>query len=188
MNAGLLGAVAMVAGAALALSGCQTLNEDQCQVTDWRLLGSSDGAAGRDQTYVARHREACGKYGIPVDVPAWQSGWQEGIRRFCTPHNGLDVGMRGSSYANSCPGDVAVEFREAYDLGRRVSLARNERDRIEREIEDAIEGLANVAPEKRMAAQMQIELKRSQLFAAQNRLNDAERAVDFYRLRLASDR
>lgn len=188
MNARLLGAIALVFGAALALANCQTLNEDQCQVTDWRILGSTDGAAGRNQTHVARHQEACAKYGIPVDVPAWQSGWEEGIRRYCTPGNGLDVGMRGKSYANSCPGDVAVGFREAYDLGRRVWDAQSERDRIEREIETAIEGLANVDPENRTAAQIQIELKRSQLFAAQNRLNDAERAVDFYRLRLASNR
>lgn len=188
MNARILGVVALVIAAALALSNCQTLNESQCQVSDWRLLGSTDGAAGRSQTHVARHQEACAKYGIAVDIAAWQTGWDEGIRRYCTPRNGLDVGMRGSSYANSCPGDVAVSFREAYDLGRAVWQARTERDRLEREIETAIEGLANVKGKDRSAAQIQIELKRSQLFSAQNRLNDAERAVDFYRLRQSSDR
>lgn len=178
--------IGFIAAAVLAVSACQTLNQEQCQVTDWRVLGSTDGAAGRAQSHVARHQEACTKHGIPVDVPVWQSGWEEGIRRYCTPHNGLEVGTRGASYANSCPGDVAIPFREAYDLGRRVWSARNERDRIRRELDVAIAALADTAEENRATAQIRIELKRNQLFAAQNRLGDAQRAVDFYRLRLSS--
>lgn len=187
MNVKHLAVVTLVIGATLALSNCQTLNEDQCSVTDWRILGGTDGAAGRAQDYVARHQEACTKYGIPVDVPAWRSGWQEGIRRYCTPYNGLDVGRRGSSYANSCPADLAVSFREAYDTGRQVWSARIERDRIQRELDDAITEVARAAPENRSLAQLEVELKRNELFSAQNRLNDADRAADFYRLRLQSN-
>ncbi|MFZ2100778.1 MAG: DUF2799 domain-containing protein [Oricola sp.] len=180
--------ILLAAIAVLALSGCQTLNKDQCSVTDWRTLGSTDGASGRPQNYVARHQEACTKFGIPVDIPAWQSGWQEGIRNFCTPANGLDIGMRGSGYDNSCPADQAIPFREAYDTGYRVYSARSERDRIQGELDTAIAELAGVKEEDRTVRQIQIELKRSELFAAQNRLNDAERAVDFYRLRMSTAR
>lgn len=184
MNYRFLAAVFVMIGAALALSNCQTLNEEQCQVTDWTVLGSTDGAAGRPQTHLARHQEACTKFGIPVDTAAWQSGWNEGIRQYCTPYNGLEIGRRGTYYANSCPGDVAVQFREAYDVGRRVYSARNERDRIQRELDEAISAMVNAAPEDKATAQLQIELKRNALFAAQNRLNDAERAADLFRLRL----
>lgn len=178
----LLGALALFAAGVL-LSACQTLNENQCQVTDWRTLGSTDGAAGRPQSYVSNHQEACSQYGIAVDVSAWTSGWNEGIRSYCSPQNGLDVGSRGGSYANSCPGDLAVQFQAAYNVGRDVYSARLERDRVQRELDQAIKAVADAPDDKRPALQLQVELKRNQLFQAQNRLNDAQRAVDIYRLR-----
>jgi Protein of unknown function (DUF2799) len=174
--------------ASAVLAGCQTLNEDQCSVTDWRVLGSTDGAAGRPQSYVSRHQEACTKFGIPVDVPTWNAGWNEGIRRYCTPENGISVGTRGSSYANSCPGDLAFSFREGYDLGRRVYSARSDRDRVQGELDEKIRAVAAATPEQRVSAQLAVDLKRNELFSAQNRLNDAERASDFFRLRLATAR
>jgi hypothetical protein len=180
----LIATLVAIAAAAVALASCQTLNEDQCAVTDWRVLGSTDGAAGRAQNYVSRHQEACSKFGIQVDFTAWNAGWAEGIRTYCTPQNGLDVGSNGRSYANSCPADVAIGFREGYDIGRRVYSARNERNRIQRELDEAIRKVAEATPEQRVSAQLAVDLKRNELFAAQNRLNDAERAADFFRLKL----
>jgi hypothetical protein len=181
----MLGRAAMIAFGAFALASCQTLNEDECSVTDWRILGSGDGAAGRPQTYVANHQKACSKYGIPVDVALWQSGWNEGIRQYCTPQNGLQIGERGTGSVNSCPADLSYSFREGYDVGRQVYSARSERDRIQRELNEAIEAVAVATPDQRVSAQLAVDLKRNELFSAQNRLNDTQRAADFFRLRLS---
>ncbi|WP_425418846.1 DUF2799 domain-containing protein [Oricola indica] len=171
---------------ALALASCQTLNEKECTSSDWRTLGATDGFAGRQQSHVARHQEACNRFGITVDVTAWQAGWQDGIRRHCTPRNGLDIGLKGRGYSSACPADLAFAYREAYDIGRDVNWAKDAVERLEDELDDAIKALAVAGPDERQAAQVEIELKRSELFRAQNRLNRAERKADLYKLRLAT--
>ena len=108
--------------------------------------------------------QARGKVGVPADVCA-------------------EV-----QHAALCVSQVALGFREGYDIGRRVHSARQDRDRIQTELDVAISTVAAAKPEDRASAQLEVELKRNELFAAQNRLNDAERAADFFRLRLAGVR
>lgn len=171
-------------GAGLVLSGCQTLTEDECNVTDWRKLGTADGVAGRLQSHVARHQEACSQYGVTVDVPAWQSGWEEGIRRHCTPRSGLERGLRGGNYSSACPADQAFAYREAFNVGRDAYWAEREVREVQDELDAAIAALAAAAPDERPAAQIAVEVKRSQLFSAEAKARRAERAADRYRASL----
>jgi len=176
--------LALAFGAALALSGCQTLTADQCAVADWRELGAADGFAGRKQSYVDRHREACARHGVTVDITAWQSGWKQGIRRHCTPVNGLEHGLRGRSASGDCPANLAGGYREAYDVGREAYRARSEVERLRDEIDMAFVALSRTAPEHRASRRFALVSKRSELFAAENRARRAERAADRYRASL----
>ena len=137
----------VVAGLAcmLSLSACATLNESECETVNWSDLGRSDGAAGQSSSYVQRHREACEKYSLPVDERAWRTGWEDGIRRYCTPENGLSAGRDGRSYANSCPADAAPGFESAYRVGKRVHDARSEYDRLKSELEQLYDNLEDAA-------------------------------------------
>jgi hypothetical protein len=182
--------LAVVAGAAvvgaLALASCATLNEEQCQVVDWQQLGVSDGASGFPATRVAQHQEACAKFGIPVNATAWQSGWEQGIRSYCVPANGLSVGRQGRPNRNACPADLAAPFNEAYRIGRDVYDARSDRDSVQGEIDMLIADLAAAGTaQERSDIQLQIELKRNALSIAQWEVSRAERRADLYELDLA---
>ncbi|MEO1747104.1 MAG: DUF2799 domain-containing protein [Pseudomonadota bacterium] len=173
------------AAAVFALSSCATLNEEQCQVTDWRTLGQTDGGQGRPQSFVAEHQSACSRFGISVDSVAWTSGWQEGIRNYCVPSNGLTVGQAGRTNFNACPADQAAGFNEAYNVGRSVYDARAERDRLQRELNTLITALSDSTPEDLPKKQTEIELKRSALVQAQFRVSSAENALNLFQTRLA---
>lgn len=172
--------------AALALTSCATLDEGQCQVVDWQQLGESDGSRGQPSIYLAEHQKACARFEIPVDAASWQSGWERGIRSYCTPANGLAQGRSGSVYRNSCPADQASAFAEAHRVGRAVHDARSRRDTAQTEIDDLIRELsAATTAEERAAVQLRIELKRNDLARAQSDVFSAEREADRYQLQLA---
>ncbi|WP_295811846.1 DUF2799 domain-containing protein [uncultured Nitratireductor sp.] len=173
----------LIAGLAfmLSLSACATLNESECESVNWSELGRNDGAAGRNISHVQQHRKACAKFDLPVDENAWRTGWEEGIRRYCTPQNGLSKGRDGRSYANSCPSDVAAGFESAYRVGKRVHDARSDYDRLKRELERLYDDLDDAAKgEERRKVRNRISLKESDLFLAEGRVRDAERLYDRY--------
>jgi hypothetical protein len=105
---------------ALVLSGCATLNKDECLTADWYQIGYEDGARGMADTRIASHREACAKHGISPDFRAYQDGHEEGIIRFCTSSNGFAQGKRGYQYAGICPPSLEPEFLDGYDAGRQI--------------------------------------------------------------------
>lgn len=171
--------VVLALAAFAAFSSCATLNEKECRTIDWRLLGVQDGADGRPQSHIERHREACGDHKLPVQQEPWLNGWQEGIRRYCTPLNGLRVGAAGEGYANSCPAPIAGEFETAYLVGQRVHQARSSLESLRASIGERMRRRqeAKTDPE-RMAIEREIMMLRSDQFAAENRVFDAERAYD----------
>lgn len=111
-----------LAAVLLLLAGCATMNEDECRSADWYSVGFEDGAHGRAINYIGNHREACAEYGISPRADHYQDGWNEGIRRYCTPRNGYQAGMSGRSYGAQCPADLAREFSAAYQYGKRIYL------------------------------------------------------------------
>lgn len=181
------GSAAAAGLALMALSSCATLNEDECNVVDWQSLGMTNGAQGQPSTYIAQHQEACARFGITVNATAWQTGWEQGIRSYCTPTNGLTVGSSGRLNRNSCPANLASSFNEAYNVGRSVYDARQRRDSIQNEIDRLITSLGSAeSDEQRNQTQIQIELRRNALSTAQADLTRAEVQADLFRLELAN--
>jgi hypothetical protein len=160
------------------LAGCATLNEDQCNTTDWYTLGNADGASGKSVNTINAHAEACTEYGIIPDREAWRSGWDLGIRQYCTPSNGVERGRSGRFNSNSCPVDLSGSFNEGYRLGKSVYDAKQAQASLKREIDNDIIALSEASAEDRVKLQLQLEIKRNRQFELQNRVNDAERAVD----------
>ena len=69
----LLIAAAVAATGVALLSGCATMNEDQCRVGDWGGQGWRDGAEGRQTSRLDDHAKACAKYGVVPNVTAYLS-------------------------------------------------------------------------------------------------------------------
>ncbi len=123
------------------LSGCATMDEDECRTADWRTIGYEDGVAGYAGDRIGEHREACAEHGVAPDLAAYLSGRDEGLREYCRPQNGFRVGSSGDGYSGSCPADLESEFMAAYDSGRhlhtlqsRVSNAHNQLDSKRRDL------------------------------------------------------
>ena len=174
------GVVCALAASAFALSTCATLNEDECLSADWYQLGQSDGGAGQPSNYLELHREACAKHGIPVNDALWYQGWQLGIRSFCTPQNGLLVGRDGKDYKNSCPADLAPEFLNAYQVGKRVYDARKELNEARSKLQKALDDLAGAKDDEKQRLTIEAETLRTQVFGAEIRVQSAEANYDRY--------
>ena len=69
----------------LIVSGCATLNEEECLTANWQIIGLEDGSEGHLETYLGKHREACAKYGVTPDLEQYRIGHAEGVQSFCTP-------------------------------------------------------------------------------------------------------
>lgn len=179
MAAGLGVAVMVVFG----LASCATLNEEECRAVDWNGLGQSDGAAGRSQSYFEWHREACAKHGLSVDQPSWLSGWEQGIRSYCTPQRGLSEGLAGRSYSGACPAELAYGFETSYQIGKRLNEARVRSESLQRELDGLMDKLENTEdPEEQRKLRDEISARRAELYHAQARERDAEHAYDLYLL------
>ncbi len=167
--------------ASAALTSCATLDEKQCTSVDWRQLGEDNGAHGQPSDFVERHVDACSRYNLPVDRTSWREGWEVGIRRYCTPQNGLNEGRAGHSYAGSCPPEVAFGFEDAYRAGKAVHDAEQDRPRIEGEL-DALRDKRDASKDEKERGELdrQVRQKEDDLRAALNRQHFAERDYDRY--------
>lgn len=181
---------ALISGAALTLgvlASCATLDESQCRAVDWTALGYEDGAAGRTPSHIERHREACQRFRLPVEEQSWRGGWEEGIRLYCTPANGLNEGRHGRSYANSCPIELKAEFEDAYRVAKRLHDAEARLSRERNQIESLVRDEAKAETQTEVSRiRQQISSRRLDLFRAEMEVRDADREYDRYMLRLRS--
>lgn len=104
----------------LALSGCATMDRDECLTVDWRTIGFEDGVAGYSGDRIGQHRKACAKHGVTPDLAAYQAGREDGLREYCVPSNGFRLGSNGGSYNGMCPADLEPAFADAYASGRQL--------------------------------------------------------------------
>lgn len=101
----------------IALSGCATLNQAQCNDADWLQIGQQDGAAGRPLSYADKHHSACSKHGINVDFSRYNEGRMLGLGSYCSAESGYQTGLKGLEYAGVCPDGQAKDFTSAYVKG-----------------------------------------------------------------------
>ncbi len=140
---------------AAVLGGCASMSADECITADWRTIGFEDGARGKTADSIGRHRKACAKAGVTADQSRYEEGRQAGLRDFCQPAKGYDVGHRGDAYQGVCPSDLEDEFLRAYEEGRYLhGLEQAVRDveqslgRVDRNLKDTRDDL--VAGEKQL--------------------------------------
>jgi hypothetical protein len=127
---------------ALAMSGCATMNRNECAAVDWQTIGYEDGVAGYSGDRIAEHRKACARYHITPDLGLYRAGRDQGLQEYCRPQNGFRIGARGGVYSGVCPGELESAFVGAYESGRqlyalesRASNAANHLNSARRELE-----------------------------------------------------
>ncbi len=131
-----------MAAAALVLSGCATMSEDECLMSDWNAIGYEDGSRGYTMEQFSNRRQACAKHGVTPDFQAYQAGRNEGLVSFCQPSRGYNLGVSGGTYHGVCDVALEEEFLDAYRVGQQlyslrsnVQVANNRIYSKERELE-----------------------------------------------------
>lgn len=134
---------AAMAGMAVGLGGCATLDEGQCLSGDWVGIGRGDGSAGYQRARLDDHTKACAKHGVIPDAAAYDAGRREGLTYFCTPRRGFEEARVGRAYGSVCPANLERGFLEGYADGglvaaanRRLNDARSDRSSAETRAKD----------------------------------------------------
>lgn len=107
------------------LSGCATMSGDECAMSDWTAIGYSDGAQGYTSDRLNKYNKSCAKHGVTPDFRAYQAGRDEGLREFCQPARGFQLGERGGRYYGVCSADLEPAFMDAYRVGSHLHTLRS---------------------------------------------------------------
>jgi hypothetical protein len=138
----------LLTGAILAalvlLQGCATLDKDECVLADWRLIGYQDGVAGKSATVVGKYREDCAKHAVVPDLDAYRAGREEGLHQYCKADNGYRLGNAGRGLPAVCPMALEGGFRDAYNAGRKLYLARSAVNKTHSSINNRKQTLSNL--------------------------------------------
>ena len=126
------------------LHGCATLDKDECMLADWRLIGYQDGVAGKSAAQVGEYREDCAKHAVVPDLNAYRAGRQQGLQEYCTASNGFRLGNAGHGFTTVCPGALEGIFRDGYNSGRELYLARSAVNRTHSHINQRKQTLSNL--------------------------------------------
>ncbi len=143
----------------LVVSGCATLNENECMYADWYAIGIEDGTRGQSMDRLGNHRKACAEYGVVPDTQRYGEGRDEGLMHFCTLSNGLRSGKSGSYYQGVCPAELEADFIDGYQLGKRIHTVRSELNSKQYEIDQIEELLASEEIEEKQEYKLQYDLR-----------------------------
>src|SRR5690606_4522518 len=102
---------------ALLLSGCATMNKNECRNADWDMIGYEDASRGHAVARIGQHRKACAKVDVTPDMAAYERGHERGARVYCTRERGYREGVNGAAYQGICPADLAPTFTRAHKDG-----------------------------------------------------------------------
>ncbi|GAA4901750.1 DUF2799 domain-containing protein [Ferrimonas pelagia] len=139
------------------LGGCATMSEQECRTANWQLIGLEDGVNGQPLTRLGDRHNACSKHGVIPDQSAYQLGFDEGVRRYCTPANGYEQGLKGNTYHQVCPADLHDAFAEQYRQGKRRYEVQRDLARFNDQIESQQSDIHRL---EREIAQKEAELER----------------------------
>ena len=115
---------------ALMLSGCATMNADQCAMSDWHAVGYEDGTRGSSGDRFGQYRKACAKHSVAPDFQAYQAGRKEGLVEYCRPSRGFNLGAAGGRYNGVCDVALEEEFLDAYRVGSQLYTLRSNVNRV----------------------------------------------------------
>lgn len=190
--------MALVAGAAaVVLSGCATMNEDQCLAGDWGTVGYGDGANGRPLSRLDDHAKACSKYGVtPLEGP-YRSARADGLVLYCTLERGFAEGRSSGAYHQVCPADLEADFLPAYRDGQRLHVAETALASVENDFDNALSRIEDredkleakqrelrqegLTDEERAKIRDRIQEVRGELRDAHQAANRAEREIGWAR-------
>lgn len=124
------------------LSGCESMNPQECRSADWYQVGYQAGRDGQPRAHIEDLSASCIKANVIPDREGYFAGRERGLREYCTAEHGFYLGRNGSGYRAVCPPESAHEFELAYDDGHRVYEAKQRIHHLENKRHELEERLA----------------------------------------------
>jgi len=135
----------------LLLSGCATLSEKECAAGKWEELGTRDALNGRKLGFLEHHQMTCEAAQSDSAQKLYNTGWEQGNKKFCTAENGYSSGLSGIMLTghivtiDTCDAKLYPEFVEQFRLGSKVAELNRQRDEIQEQINKNSEDRSVVA-------------------------------------------
>jgi hypothetical protein len=98
----------------LLLTGCATLNQQECLTRTPQALGLADGRQGYGLWRIDAHISSCARFQLPFDRKPYLQAREQGLQQYCTAENGARAGERGESYEGVCPPPQEAAFLQGY--------------------------------------------------------------------------
>ncbi len=127
--------------------GCASISKEECEVGDWAAIGEKDGAKGVKSKKFYSYVKECKEFGITADKKAYDKGYNNGVKTFCTPSNGYDLGSKGRSNPNVCPKGMSAAFAAAHKKGMRIYDVKSQIKKKESKIESINDQIAKMQDE-----------------------------------------
>jgi|CXWL01.1.fsa_nt_gi hypothetical protein len=105
---------AALAVCAMAVCAPSASAQEACP-SDWRAAGQAD-ASSTGASRLADRSAAC----AGADADAYNAGFDEGLRSFCSVQNGFRLGRGGGEVRAECDADLADGFVQAFNDGARL--------------------------------------------------------------------
>ena len=106
--------VTIFSGLILFTLGCSSLSKEQCSNIDWYKTGVEDANRGYTIPRLENYQSQCLEHGVKVKEESYLSGFEEGLKTYCTPSKGKNRGYFGKSRHQRCE-KISIDFKTAYD-------------------------------------------------------------------------
>ncbi len=100
------------------------MDASDCEFAEWDKIGKEHAQKGKSQKEFRNLFNECNEYGIKADRELYRTGWNVGIKDFCTIKNGYEFG-KNHSYDGICPKELEKSFLKGYELGREINAIKS---------------------------------------------------------------
>jgi hypothetical protein len=128
----------------LSFYGCATMKKEECLTVNWYNIGYEDGVKGYKTSRIAKHRKSCSKYGVIPNLQLYQRGHAEGLREYCTPHQGYILGLKGRTYNDICQGELKNPFQEGYNIGLDIYIFQKDISKKQKALNEIKEEIVHI--------------------------------------------
>lgn len=115
------------------ITGCSSISKEDCQKANWLEKGKSDALRGFSEPRHERYRKDCSEHGLGVDSKKYISGYNTGLKLYCTYRNGYKLGKKGYGshpYCEKTSSDFKKGLADARAEIKKAKAMKEERKRL----------------------------------------------------------
>ena len=140
----------------LAVAGCTSMSKQECESANWQEHGFNSALKGETLPHANEYygRQCTERHSVAVDGNELATGYENGLKHYCTPQNATRVGESLDDYQGICPKELEPNFVPVYNS----ALIRGFRRRV-RQLESEVDSLRS----QLSSAESEISSLRSQI-------------------------